>query len=80
VLSHVAGMSGKLMLMHGMMDENVHFRHTARLVRGSRVIVCLRLSCFSNATLSTDRSTRSRRTERCTSLSSFRTSGTRHET
>ena len=33
VLSHVAGMSGKLMLMHGMMDENVHFRHTARLVR-----------------------------------------------
>lgn len=32
VLAHVGNMRGKLMLIHGMMDENVHFRHTARLV------------------------------------------------
>ena len=32
VLSHVAGLQGKLLLVHGMVDENVHFRHTARLI------------------------------------------------
>jgi dipeptidyl-peptidase-4 len=32
VLTHVAGISGDLLLVHGMVDENVHFRHTARLV------------------------------------------------
>ncbi|HVM09681.1 MAG TPA: DPP IV N-terminal domain-containing protein [Acidimicrobiales bacterium] len=33
VMAHVEGMRGRhLMLVHGMIDENVHFRHTARLV------------------------------------------------
>jgi len=32
VMSHVEGMRGKLLLVHGLIDENVHFRHTARLV------------------------------------------------
>lgn len=32
VLRHVHKMKGRLMLVHGMIDENVHFRHTARLV------------------------------------------------
>ncbi len=32
VMHHVANIRGKLMLVHGMIDENVHFRHTARLV------------------------------------------------
>lgn len=31
VLTHVAGITGRLMLVHGLIDENVHFRHTARL-------------------------------------------------
>lgn len=30
-LAHVARLDGKLLLVHGMIDENVHFRHTARL-------------------------------------------------
>jgi len=25
-------MKGKLMLVHGLIDENVHFRHTARFL------------------------------------------------
>ena len=32
VMSHVSKMTGKLMIIHGMIDENVHFRHTARLI------------------------------------------------
>jgi dipeptidyl-peptidase-4 len=32
VLAHVAGLRGRLLLVHGMIDENVHFRHTARLL------------------------------------------------
>jgi dipeptidyl-peptidase 4 len=32
VLYHVEKMKGKLMLVHGLIDENVHFRHTARLI------------------------------------------------
>ncbi|CAN6564784.1 unnamed protein product [Malus baccata var. baccata] len=32
VMHHVHKMKGKLLLVHGMIDENVHFRHTARLV------------------------------------------------
>lgn len=32
VMAHVHKMTGKLLLVHGMLDENVHFRHTARLV------------------------------------------------
>jgi dipeptidyl-peptidase-4 len=32
VMAHVAGIRGDLCLIHGLLDENVHFRHTARLV------------------------------------------------
>jgi dipeptidyl-peptidase-4 len=32
VMAHVAALKGKLMLIHGLIDENVHFRHTARLI------------------------------------------------
>ena len=32
VLTHAHNIRGKLMLVHGGIDENVHFRHTARLI------------------------------------------------
>lgn len=32
VMYHVDKLTGKLMLVHGLIDENVHFRHTARLI------------------------------------------------
>ncbi|GAB2227614.1 hypothetical protein Droror1_Dr00009440 [Drosera rotundifolia] len=32
VMHHVDNIKGKLLLVHGMIDENVHFRHTARLL------------------------------------------------
>ena len=32
VFDHVPNMQGKLMIVHGLIDENVHFRHTARLI------------------------------------------------
>jgi dipeptidyl-peptidase-4 len=32
VLGDAASLQGALMLVHGMLDENVHFRHTGRLV------------------------------------------------
>ena len=32
VLAHAHKIRGKLMLVHGLIDENVHFRHTARLI------------------------------------------------
>ncbi|XP_074592762.1 uncharacterized protein LOC141848613 [Curcuma longa] len=32
IMHHVHKLKGKLLLVHGMIDENVHFRHTARLV------------------------------------------------
>ena len=32
VMHHLEGLRGKLMLVHGLIDENVHFRHTARLI------------------------------------------------
>lgn len=32
VMHHVHKMKGRLLIVHGMIDENVHFRHTARLV------------------------------------------------
>eukprot|EP01034_Spumella_vulgaris_P021385 gene21385-27415_t len=38
VMSHVQNMRGKLLLVHGLIDENVHFRHTARLI--NRLIEC----------------------------------------
>lgn len=31
-LTHVQNLRGKLLLVHGMIDENVHFRHTGRLI------------------------------------------------
>ena len=33
VMAHVEQIEGALMLVHGLMDENVHFRHTARLTQ-----------------------------------------------
>jgi len=32
VMHHVKNLKGKLLLVHGLIDENVHFRHTARLI------------------------------------------------
>ena len=32
VMAHVEKMTGRLMLVQGLIDENVHFRHTARLI------------------------------------------------
>ncbi len=32
VMYYIEQMQGKLMLVHGLIDENVHFRHTARLI------------------------------------------------
>jgi len=32
VMSHVDSIKGRLFLIHGMIDENVHFRHTVRLL------------------------------------------------
>ena len=32
ILTHASKLRGKLLLVHGMTDENVHFRHTARLI------------------------------------------------
>ncbi len=32
VMAHVESLTGELLLVHGLLDENVHFRHTARLV------------------------------------------------
>jgi dipeptidyl-peptidase-4 len=37
VMTHVAGVQGALMLVHGLVDENVHFRHTARLAQVARL-------------------------------------------
>lgn len=32
VMEHVKNIAGDLLLVHGLLDENVHFRHTARLI------------------------------------------------
>jgi dipeptidyl-peptidase 4 len=32
VMNYVSLLTGKLLLVHGGIDENVHFRHTARLI------------------------------------------------
>jgi dipeptidyl-peptidase-4 len=34
VMHHLDKITGKLLLVHGLIDENVHFRHTARLING----------------------------------------------
>lgn len=34
VMHHLDKMRGRLLLVHGLIDENVHFRHTARLING----------------------------------------------
>ena len=34
VMTHVDNLQGHLMIVHGLIDENVHFRHTARLING----------------------------------------------
>ena len=33
VLEHAAGIRGRLLLVHGLLDENVHVRHTTRLMQ-----------------------------------------------
>lgn len=33
VMTHVDAMVGKLLIVHGLIDENVHFRHAARLIQ-----------------------------------------------
>jgi hypothetical protein len=47
VMTHVPTMSGKLMLVHGLIDENVHFRHTARLINTLIQVrrLCLFVEC-----------------------------------
>ena len=32
VMAHIENLVGSLLIVHGLIDENVHFRHTARLV------------------------------------------------
>ena len=32
VMQYAGQLAGRLMLIHGLIDENVHFRHTARLI------------------------------------------------
>ena len=32
VMSHINNLKGHLMIIHGLIDENVHFRHSARLI------------------------------------------------
>ena len=32
LMHHIGNLRGKLLLVHGLIDENVHFRHTARLI------------------------------------------------
>ena len=32
VMTYAHQMKGQLMLVHGLIDENVHFRHTSRLI------------------------------------------------
>eukprot|EP00941_MAST-03F_sp_MAST-3F-sp1_P005657 g5657.t1 len=34
VMTHCTNIEGSLLLVHGLVDENVHFRHTARLICG----------------------------------------------
>jgi dipeptidyl-peptidase-4 len=34
VLTHLKGVRGRMLVIHGMIDENVHFRHSASLLEG----------------------------------------------
>lgn len=36
VMTHCESMKGRLMIVHGMNDENVHYRHSARLLASLR--------------------------------------------
>ncbi|KAL7569483.1 hypothetical protein ACA910_009716 [Epithemia clementina (nom. ined.)] len=38
VLDHVPNMRGPILLIHGLLDENVHFRHSARLIQ--KLVAC----------------------------------------
>ena len=31
-MAHIDALRGNLLIVHGLIDENVHFRHTARLI------------------------------------------------
>ena len=33
VLAHAGQIRGDILLIHGLLDENVHFRHTARFIK-----------------------------------------------
>lgn len=33
VMNHVSKFKGNLLLIHGLIDENVHFRHSSRLIQ-----------------------------------------------
>ena len=37
VMTHAANIRGALLLIHGLVDENVHFRHTGRLLQESLI-------------------------------------------
>ena len=46
-LTYAGRIRGELLLVHGLLDENVHFRHTARLI--NRLVesgTAYRLVCF----------------------------------
>jgi len=32
IMHHINNLTGHLMIIHGLIDENVHFRHSARLI------------------------------------------------
>jgi dipeptidyl aminopeptidase/acylaminoacyl peptidase len=49
VMAHVGNMRGRLMLVHGLIDENVHFRHTARLIN-ALIATASRTTCCSSPT------------------------------
>jgi len=38
VYDHVPNIRGKLLIVHGLLDENVHFRHTTRLI--NKLVAC----------------------------------------
>jgi dipeptidyl-peptidase-4 len=36
-MTHAGNITGALLLIHGLIDENVHFRHTGRLLQESLI-------------------------------------------